>query len=421
MLRQLYSGLSYLAPAVLKPVLNYRLNKGKESKERMCERWGVATESRPQGELIWLHAASVGELISLLPLIKRIGTVLPDTHTLVTTGTITAAKVMQRHMGRLQNNLIHQFAPLDVKLWVNRFFKHWKPNLGVFVESELWPNLIFTAHQYNIPLMLINARMSEKSYQCWKKLSGFSKELIGSFEVCFAQSNKVAEQLRDLGAKNVSAVGNLKFAATPLPYSDIEYKHLENMLSNRKIWIAASTHPGEEEYIITAHKQLRIYDKDVLTILIPRHPHRGDEVAHLVNNSGLKVARRKDKINSDVDIFLINTIGEMGLFYALSPIAFIGGSLVPIGGHNPIEAALHNCALLWGEHTYNFTEICEILGETSINVTPDSLGEEVNKLLLEPNKAKQSAKIAFNIVQQQSNVVNQLITEMKKLINKYAV
>lgn len=417
MLKQLYSSLSYLAPVILRPILNYRQSKGKESQERMRERWGIATQPRPDGKLIWLHAASVGELISLLPLIKRIGNDMPEVHTLVTTGTVTASKVMQRHMPRLQSNLAHQFAPLDVKHWVDRFIKHWNPDLGVFVESELWPNLIFSARRHRTRLMLVNARMSKRSYQRWKHISSFSNKMMSCFDVCFAQSNSVAEQLRDLGARDVRSSGNLKFAATPLPYQEDEFKSIKQMLKGRKIWVAASTHPGEERYIFEAHQQLREKDPNVLTILIPRHPHRGDEVAVLAKESGLTIARRKDTIEKSTDIFLIDTIGEMGLFYALTPVAFIGGSFAKVGGHNPIEAALHNCALLWGSHVHNFMEVCNILSPAAINVTPNSLAREVLQLLDDPNRTKQLAKLAFDIVQRQSNVVDQLITEMKKLIN----
>ena len=417
MLKQLYSSLSYLAPVVLRPILNYRQSKGKESRERISERWGIPTQPRPQGKLVWLHAASVGELISLLPLIKRISSDMPEIYTLVTTGTVTASKVMQRHMPRLQDNLVHQFAPLDVKSWVERFIKHWKPDLGLFVESELWPNLIFSARRHRTRLMLINARMSNRSYQRWKRLSGFSSKLMSCFDICFAQSNQVADQLRDLGAKDVRSAGNLKFAASPLPFSREEYDRLKSMLKGRKIWVAASTHPGEEEHVFQAHKKLHAIDQKVLTILIPRHPHRGDEVTALAESVGLNVARRKDEVTKNKDVFLIDTIGETGLFYALSPIAFIGGSFVEVGGHNPIEAALHNCALLWGSHVHNFNEVCNILSPAAINVTPKSLDREVRLLQTNNQRSKQLAKLSFDIVQRQSNVVDQLITEMKKLIN----
>lgn len=410
------------APALEKGVaayVRYRLKKGKEDPNRLNERFGKPSLPRPEGEIAWFHGASVGEAVSLLPLLHRIRKQFPHITPLVTTGTVAAATVMAKS---LPKGCIHQYIPLDVPAWVNRFLDYWRPYIVVFVESEFWPNLILSCQARNIPLYLINAHLSKKSYQSWRRFSSIIRRLLSCFELFLAQSKIIEKRLECLGAppSKTQVCGNLKFAASPLPYDASELDRIRSQIQGRLLWVAASTHPGEEALIADTHHLVKRALPTLLTILIPRHPHRGLDIAKNLEVQGLNVAKRscQDKIESSTDIYLGDTIGELGLFYRLSDVAFIGGTLVPIGGHNPIEPALLGCALIWGPYTHQQTEICGILEPGASPVkTKEDLAQTLEKLLVDDQLRQQKMALAHQLIATQAHVLDHIVDALSKKLS----
>jgi len=388
-----------------------RLKKGKEDPNRLNERFGKASSPRPGGKVAWFHGASVGESVSLLPLLARIRIQFPHITPLVTTGTVTAATVMAK---ALPEGCIHQYSPLDAPAWVDRFLGYWRPCIAVFVESEFWPNLILKCQARKIPLYLVNAHISEKSCQSWRWFPSVIRYLLSCFETYLAQSETIGERLRHLGAvpEKVRVCGNLKFAASPLSYDLCEFQRLQSCMQGRPLWVAASTHSGEEKIVAEAHKRVKETLPDVLTLLVPRHPQRGMEIAKGLMADGLRVSKRsfQEAIDPSTDIYLGDTIGELGLFYQLGDVAFLGGTFVPIGGHNPIEAALLDCALVWGPYTHNQTEICDILGSAAWPVkTPEELAIAVKQLLLNKDLRKKNIEVAHHLIAVQAHILDYVI------------
>lgn len=395
----LYNGALYLASPVISRHMNKRLQSGKEDIARYSERLGTPSVARPEGEVIWIHAASVGEAISALSLVDGLLESSLDRHVLVTTGTRTSAEIMRE---RLPARAFHQYVPIDKKDYVARFLDYWRPDIGLWMESEIWPNLIRETAARGIPSMLVNARITDKSFKNWRRLGGFSKLLFGSFDGCTAQSEIYAERLRALGARDVEYLGNLKFAADPLPVDERALSILSEATEGRHLWLAASTHPGEDELIIEAHKILAQIMSNLLTVIVPRHPERGSDVTEMVSRLGCTAAQRSrgDKITPATDIYLADTIGELGLFYRLVDVVFIGGSLVEKGGQNPMEAARLDCAILYGPHMENFSEIAEEFRAESGAVevkTSSDLSKTVETYLSNRTKREIIAEKAMNV------------------------
>ena len=341
-------------------LLSYRLKRGKEDARRLPERRGEAAIPRPEGPLVWLHGASVGELTAILPLIERIRQ--RDVTVLVTSGTVTSADVAGR---RLPPDVIHQFAPLDVPPFVTRFLDHWKPDLALFVESDLWPNLIMASSARSIPLILINGRLSERSARRWRLAPRSIGNLLHRFDLCLAQSTADAARYQSLGAPRIATTGNLKLDVPAPPADDDKLAAIKLAVGRRPVIAAASTHPGEETAVIDAHRRLKHSFPGLLTLVAPRHPQRGPGIADIARNAGLVAVLRSlgELPKADTDIYVADTLGELGLIYRLAPIVFMGGSLVSHGGQNPIEAAKLGAAILHGPHVFNFAEIYAALDE----------------------------------------------------------
>jgi len=410
----LYRLLGLILAPIIPFYLSKRVAKGKEDPARRQERYGYASLERPKGPLIWLHGASVGEAVSVLPIIESLCT--QGFEVLMTTGTVTSASIMAK---RLPAKARHQYLPLDRSPFVKRFLEHWKPDLALLIESEVWPELITQTYRRNIPMALLNGRMSAKSFRRWKQMGVITQPLLQSFSLCLAQSPQDAEHFKQLGLANVAETGNLKFAAPPLPVDAQDLAHMQAIVKERPLWLAASTHPGEEDLIAQAHlrtKQILAEDSiggeqntssiAVLTIIVPRHPERGPDIQALLQSHGHQVALRsqQETPGEECDFYIADTIGEMGLWYRLARIVYMGGSLVPHGGQNPLEPARLKAALLSGPHMFNFAAI-EALMQTRqachIVETPERLGEEVAELLLDPAKQQQAAQAAFDIAQSQ--------------------
>ncbi len=386
----LWAGAATVLSPAFRVMLRARARRGKEIEARLPERRGVERTPRPRGRLIWLHASSVGETVSVLPVLAALAAQSADITLLLTTGTVTSARLLAMRAGEagLGRRVLHRFAPLDVPAWAARFLDHWRPDAAVFVESELWPNIVQACRRRAIPLMLVNARLSPRSFGRWRLVPGAARHLLGGFARIEAQSAADGERLRQLGASPVSAPGNLKFAAAPLPADEAELARLAVLIGDRPVWLAASTHPGEEALAFAVHRNLAAAYPGLLTIVVPRHPERGPAVAAAAD--GLPVSRRgagEDPPTAG-GVWLADTVGELGLFYRLARIAFVGRSLLlPGGGQNPLEPAKLGCAVAVGPHTGNFTEIVTTLiarGALACVADVSALSDWVGRMLADP-------------------------------------
>ena len=349
---------------------------------RIAERLGRATEARPDGRLLWFHAASVGESLSVLRLIEHLGTILPDTAFLITTGTATSAQIIA---GRMPPRCRHQFAPLDSPAAVARFLDHWHPDAGVMVESELWPNLLRAAGSRAIPLALLNARISDRSARGWSRVSNTARVLLSHFGMVHCQDARTAAHLHALGHASAAQGANLKAMAGPLPHDPADLAALQGTLGERPVWAMASTHPGEEDIALAAHRALLEAHPDALLILVPRHPERAERIEDDITRAGLDHARRGTggSIGAEA-VYLADTLGEMGLWVRLAPIVCLGGSFVPVGGHNPFEVAHGGAAVLHGPLYANFAEAyaqMDAAGAAREVVDAAALGQAVTHLL----------------------------------------
>jgi 3-deoxy-D-manno-octulosonic-acid transferase len=408
------------ATAVLEPavigLLYWRRRQGREDSTRLGERQGHPNRVRPKGHLVWVHGASNGETLSLLPIVERL--TQRGISVLVTSGTRTSASLIAR---RLPPGAAHQFVPLDVPRYIRRFLDHWQPDLALVAESEIWPNTVIALDQRRIPLVLVNGRMSDRSFRRWRKLPRIIGALLERFALCLAQTADDAERLALLGAPRVVMTGNLKFDAPPPPADPRVVAHLTGLIAGRPVWLAASTHPGEESAIISVHRALAQRHPRLLTIIAPRHPHRGDEVAAIAARAGLRASRRSEGIHPDraTDVYVADTVGEMGLLYRLSPIVVMGGSLVPHGGQNPIEPAKLGAAILHGPHVHNFKDVYAILDKArgALPVTDNAtLARAVSELLGNTALTRDMARAAADAVQTLGGAVDRTMQSIEPFI-----
>ncbi|MBZ0215123.1 MAG: DUF374 domain-containing protein [Fimbriimonadaceae bacterium] len=368
-----YFRLAQLLEPLSRHLLEYRVRRGKEIVSRLDERKGIANLPRPGGRIIWIHAASVGEAASILPLASRLLEGGASENILITTGTVTSARLIESRAGP---GIIHQFSPLDIPIYVQRFLDYWKPQLAIFVESELWPNMLCGLNEAAIPTILVNARLSEASAARWKRFPVTIKYLLDSFAHCIAQTDQDGARLKNLGADRMTISGNLKYDSPPPPTDLLQLTLFKTALLRRPVWAAISTHPGEDELVADANEIAARKIPGLLAIIVPRHPERGAQIAQMLTDRGLSVARRSQNILPDgnTDIYIADTLGEIGLFCTVAPLVFVGGSLVPHGGQNPIEPIKLGAAVLHGPHVHNFTEIYDVLVQNdAVNTVTDSI------------------------------------------------
>ncbi|HWB48287.1 MAG TPA: 3-deoxy-D-manno-octulosonic acid transferase [Stellaceae bacterium] len=401
----LYRGLTTAATPIVIAYLKARRRRGKEDSARFAERLGFSADKRPDGPLVWVHAASIGEATSVLVLIERLLEERPGLQILLTTGTVAAARLLEP---RLPPGAHHQFVPADLPGAVKRFLDHWRPDLAVWVESELWPNLVLMTARRGIPMLLVNGRLSARSHARWQTWRALARPMLGSFALCLAQDETQAARFRELGSSNVASVGDLKAAAKTLPCNAAALASLRAVTGGRPLWLAASTHPGEEDIAFAVHRRLVAKHFGAnhprpLTIIAPRHPVRGGDIAASAEYHGLRLTRRSrgEPITADTDVYLADTFGELGVFYRLSEIAFVGGSLVDKGGHNPFEAARLDCAVLIGPYTANCSAMADALlaaGGAETVADGDALAVAVARLLddaqMRAARARAAAQVA---------------------------
>ena len=427
-----FAGQAWTAAAaagapLLRAHLRWRAGRGKEIAARLGERRGEGAR-RPPGRLLWLHAASVGETLSLLPLLDALAERAPDLSVLVTTGTVTAAALFARRLPpALAARVVHRFAPLDVPRWADRFLAGWRPDAGALVESELWPNLIRAARRRGVPLALVNARLSERSARRWRRWApGLAREMVSAFSPVLAQTPADAARLGALGARLALCVGNLKDAAAPLPADPAELARLRHATAGRPVFLAASTHPGEEAVVLDAHRRAAARLPGLLTVVVPRHPHRGPAV--VAEAGDLAVARRAagEAPGPGTAVYVADTLGELGLFYRLAGVCLVGGSLVPHGGQNPLEPARLDCPILLGPHTANFAEpVARLLaaggalrveGSDSAGV----LATLVVGMLSEADRARRMAEAAAATVSAAEGLPGQVADALLRLLPPFA-
>jgi 3-deoxy-D-manno-octulosonic-acid transferase len=412
--RLLAGAATPLAPLLLRQ----RAARGKEDKTRINERLGIASMPRPEGKLVWLHGASVGESLSALPLIEKL--MADGTRVLVTSGTVTSATIMKQ---RLPKNALHQFVPLDTPRAVARFLDHWRPDAGLFIESDLWPNLIQGAKKRGVRLGLVNARISARSAERWRFARKSMAALLSAFDVVLAQDEDFAARFRALGASQVQVSGSLKADAPPLSANDAVLKEMRQAIGSRPVLLAAQTHPGEDETVLPAHDLLKARFPDLLTIIVPRHVERAADIAMLGGTRG--VARRStgQAITADTAIYIADTLGELGVFYRLSPFCFIGATLVPMGGHNPLEPAALNCAVLAGPHTANaaraFDAVLSAQGFGRVHNSAD-IAREAARLFAAPDVAAEAGAAAARGAATLSGAVDRTIIALKVLLDARA-
>ena len=398
---RLYQFASFAAaPLAAQRFLARRLNRGKEDPARLGERRGEASEPRPNGPLIWLHSASVGEMLAVIPLVERIRA--QGFAVLVTSGTVTSAALAEH---RLPSGALHQFIPLDVPRYVGRFLDHWQPDLALFVESDLWPNLILASARRRIPMIMVNGRLSERSFRRWRLAPGVIAALLSRFDLCLTQSAADAKRYGQLGAPRVSSTGNLKLDVPPPPVDDAALRKLKSVIGSRPVIAAASTHADEETTVIAAHRRLRAKVPLLLTVIAPRHPARGESIAEIAKVAGLSVGLRSrgELPNNGIDIYIADTLGELGLIYRVAPIVFMGGSLASHGGQNPIEAIRLDAAVVHGPHVWNFAEIYATLDQADgarLVTDEETLLAALGDWLGNPAARKAVAEAANKTVQQ---------------------
>lgn len=419
MMLTLYRSLTTLGAPLIAYYLDRRMARGKEDRERFGERRGVTNRPRPDGKLVWLHAASVGESISMLPVIECLQA-RPGTTVLVTTGTVTSAMVMA---GRLPPGAIHQYVPVDRLPWVRRFLDHWRPDLALWAESEFWPNLLVETATRQVPLILLNGRISDRSFAKWRRQPRLMRQLLAGFVLCLGQTPTDAERLQALGARNVVCRGNLKFAAPPLPVDEAALAALSGLIGDRPRWLAISTHPGEEMAVARVHRQMVANHPHLLTVVVPRHPNRGVEIEAELAGMGMTVARRGagQQVQAKTEILLADTLGELGLFIRLAPLVFMGKSLIGQGGQNPLEPARLGASVVFGPYMDNFADIALRMRQASAAEQidgEDALAEAVSRRLADPRFLAESGARAREFAQAEDGVLDAVLVELEPWLTK---
>ncbi len=417
MLPFFYRFLTDLGSPVLHLYLRRRLRLGKEDPARLSERFGISSTLRPEGALLWIHAASVGESVSALPLIQKLHERHPALQILLTTGTVTAARLMQH---RLPPWVFHQYVPLDRAPYIQRFLDHWRPSVAFWLESELWPNTLAALKARKIPVVLINGSLSERSFRRWRCFSGWAKEILSAFSLCLVQSEADKIRFDALGAERSLYLGNLKYAAPLLPYDPQALDALQKQTTGRVLWLAASTHTGEEELALDAQQRLIAQRPEILLCLAPRHPVRGDAIAAAITKLGFVCARRSkgDPIRPETQIYLVDTMGELGLFYRLCPVSVLGGSFVPIGGHNLIEPAQLGTAILVGPYMQEYAEITAAFLAQGALVQlnkEDSLASAVLDLVSDSQKRTAQTTAAQRFAESKKTILDSVIKATEEL------
>ncbi len=386
-------------------IILFRIIKNKEHKYRFKEKFCYFSKTRGSGKLLWFHGSSVGEILSIIPLVEKLEKNKSINKILITSSTLSSSRILSKF--KLKKT-VHQFFPIDSNFFTKKFINYWKPSAAIFLESEIWPNMLLNIKKKSIPLMLLNARITKKTFKKWSLISFFSKDIFDSFDFCYPQNNETKKYLKSLGVKNIKILGNLKFIESTMQKKENLSKNILKNFSSRKIWCASSTHYNEEEFCAIAHKKLKKKYKNLLTIIIPRHIQRTKYIYEQINNMGLKVQTysSKEKIKKDTDIYIVDSYGETKSFFKICNTVFLGGSLISRGGQNPLEAVRYGCKILHGPNVQNFKEIYNLLNKNNLSIKFNN----VNQLSIEIQKSF-NKKININ------KKINKLKKRGKEILN----
>lgn len=411
----IYRFLSTILSPLIFVFLLIRLAKGKEDKLRFKERFGFATQPRPKSQLIWLHAVSVGEVNSSFALIAELLKTSKNYSILLTTTTLTSAKIVAQKLPEFQGRVIHQFLPIDVIFCVKKFLNFWQPRAVIFMESEIWPNMILESRARGAVSFLVNARMSEKSFKQWAFAKKIGLNIFDFFALIFVQKQEDQSRFKKVTEQPVLFYGNLKSQAEILRFDEAQLQQLKSEIGNRKTWLASNTHKGEEEIIIAIHKKLKQKFPDLLTILAPRHPNRADEIKQLL--TGVNFAQRsfRQPITNSTELYLADSLGELGIFYRLVNFTFLGGSFVDVGGHNPYEPVQLGCAVISGKKVFNAKEIFAKLEAENACVMVDSaaqLEEKIAEFLADEESCEDVSQKASRLVRNSENIAAKIVTKI---------
>ena len=393
-------------------IIIFRIFKGKEDTSRFKEKVGIFSKKRNKGKLIWFHGASVGEIQSIIPLLERFEKNKEIRQILVTSNTVSSSFIIKNLKFK---KTIHQFFPIDCNFISKKFLNYWKPTKAFFIDSEIWPNTVNNLYKRNIPIFLLNGRITKKSFRRWKFFSYFAKSIFGKFYLCLSSNTETKKYLKKLGAKNIKFIGNLKFSQSENEKTNLN-KDLINLINSRKAWCASSTHYNEEELCGMTHIRLKKRFKNILTIIIPRHINRIDSIKAELQNLDLKIHldEPKKKISPDTDIYLVNSYGKTKLFYKVCKNIFLGGSLIEHGGQNPLEATRYGCRVLHGPNVSNFREIYKFLNKKKLSKKISNQDQLINCVIKYINSKNNSKKIIKDLNLIGMNILNKTYKEINK-------
>ena len=410
--RILINLIFFLSPIIIL----IRLLQRKEDPLRFKEKLGFFSKKKIKGKLIWFHGASVGEILSVIPLVEKLEKNKEIEQILITSNTLSSSKILSKL--RLKKT-IHQFFPIDTNYNVNKFLRYWDPSIAIFIDSEIWPNMLTNIKKKSISLMLINARITKKSYKKWKFFSSSAKKIFQNFDICLSSSLTSKNYLKLLGAKKISYIGNLKFTQSEKATGGLS-NNLKKFFLTKKIWCASSTHKLEEKICANIHKKLKVKYKNLLTVIIPRHIHRTKKIIKEIKEMDLKIHLHdsKKKIDKETDIYLVNSFGQTKSFFKICKTVFLGGSIIKHGGQNPLEAARYGCQILHGPNIWNFKEIYNLLEANKVSYkvkTPNQLAFNVENIL---NNKKNSKNLQLKIKNLGSKILNSTLNEINFYMKK---
>ena len=396
-------------------IILIRVINNKEDKIRFKEKFCFFSKKRTKGNLIWFHGASVGEIISIIPLIEKLEEEKNIDKILITSTTLSSSKVLSKYKFK---KTVHQFFPIDSNFFTKKFINYWKPSAAIFLESEIWPNMLLNIKNKHIPLLLLNARITRKSYEKWKKILPFSKIIFSCFNSCYPQNSETQKYLKSLGAKNIKHLGNLKFTESKNQKKENLTKNIKKNFTSRKIWCAASTHNNEERICAIAHMKLKKKYKNLLTIIIPRHIQRTNSLYNEITEMGLNVEihSSKRKIKKDTDIYIVDTYGETKSFFKICNLVFLGGSVINHGGQNPLEAARLGCKILYGPNVQNFKEIYELLNKDKLCFKFHNINQLITSIEKSFNENMKTEKKINKLKKTGLKILNLSLREINKFI-----
>ena len=389
----------------------FRFFKNKENKRSILEKICFSSKNRGSGKIIWFHGASVGEVLSIVPILEKYEKHKSIKKILLTTSTLSSSKVIKKLKFK---KIIHQFYPLDHALFVKKFLNHWKPNLAIFIESEIWPTMFKEINKKKIPLILLNARITRKTFKRWIKVKEFAQSIFNNILISYPQNQETKLYLKKLGSKKIIKIGNLKFVENKFEKQISYNKRFRSIFQNKKVWVASSTHKTEEIFCARAHIELKKQNKNLITIIIPRHVHRTEEIVSDIQNLGLNIALHSSNNSNlkDTDIYIVDTFGETKKFHKIASSVFLGGSIISRGGQNPLEAARFGARILHGPNVDNFKDVYKLLKLFKISKQINSPKKLASLISFKKNKRK-----ALKIKKIGRKIFNKTVIEIDNLIN----